>query len=141
MEVTIRELQESAAALRRLSSNAKIQSTLFFKLARAWQDVVEALKPVETKLESLAEDYTEIKQEPGSPGVQVYKSMSDKTAHRKAVQQIGDEHVDLQRVKDKIPWSMISENDKAAKDDAAKLNITPVELVSLAWLIDFEAAE
>lgn len=138
MEVSIRELQESAQALRRISDNPKVQTKLYFKLVNAWRDVLYALQPVEEKLIAITNDHTTIVGD-GKDALQIYKSATDRIEHDKSMREIGATMVDLPRVKEQIPYSLLRENDNAAKDDSAKLNITPVELVSLAWLVDFEA--
>ena len=137
MEVTIRELRLSAAALRRIASNAKIQTVLFFKLVNAARDMNAALEPVDEKLRALGDEHTEIVDEDKT--LQVFKSTADKIAHAAKVKEVDAQVVDLPRVKAKIPWSLLEANDKAAKDETGKINMTPVELVDLAWLIDFES--
>jgi len=130
LEATVGDLVKSSGWLQRAASNAKLSTVLLFRLVKVWRDVTaqmesynEALKPLMIEyLDDLGENF---------------KSLRSRSEYEAKVKALHAEVAVLPHVTGRLPYQMISDNNKDAKTDEGKLLLSAADMVALEWLVEF----
>jgi hypothetical protein len=133
LSVTLRQITESSVALQRLAENAKLPTTLFFRVLRIWKEIKTYLQTFdETRqvcLDSHREYVDRIPGDSSSGKDSIFKSLADEMEYRAEIKRLLAESVEVNA--ELVPWKLI---DTMIKDK--KLEVSPADLVALSWLIE-----
>ncbi len=137
MKVTIKQLVVGQVALKKLADNAKLETTLFLKMARMWKRVSDEIdlfsKTAQAKRDTHRK-YIDLDDGKGNLVPQsVYKSLEDEIADRIDDDALLADEIELNVAP--IEWSVI---EQAIKDKKIE-GFTAIDAAVLDWLIELPA--
>lgn len=127
MEVKLRDINRSAASLRKLADTPKMPPALFIKFANAWRDVSAQLEIVQKSIDAIISDNSKWVTVNGQSVTQ-YIDHEHKDQSEEQIRIALDQLVELPHVKSVIKWKAI--------EDAKIEALTPFDVAMLDWLIE-----